>query len=335
MRRAILFLFVALLPIQVFAQAPDRRTQLGIGGGAYTLFGDVLVDEGKSAGAKPLVYEVILNNIGGLPAGRQIVNANGRYQFLNLAAGQYELVVLLDHEEVARMRVEILAGPSQERVRQDVNLQWTSSGAHQRAGSVSAADFYKRSTDNERLFVRAKEATDQKRYDDSILGLQQLVTADPHDYQAWAELGTIYLFKQNYEESEKAYVKSVTERPAFFLGQMNLGRLRMMRKNFEGAIEPLTAALNLNAASADANYYLGEAYLQVKKGSKAVVYLNQAIKLDPVGKADVHLRLATLYNAVGLKDKAAIEYEEFLKKKPDYPESKKLKDYIDANKPKP
>jgi tetratricopeptide (TPR) repeat protein len=115
---------------------------------------------------------------------------------------------------------------------------------------------------------------------------------------------------------------------------MNLGRLRMMQKNYEGAIEPLTAAVTLHATSADANYYLGEAYLQIKKGSKAVGYLNQAIKLDPVGKAEAHLRLATLYKAVGMKDKAVIEYEEFLKKKPDYHDAKKLREYIEANKPK-
>ncbi|HEU4769099.1 MAG TPA: tetratricopeptide repeat protein [Pyrinomonadaceae bacterium] len=335
MRRAILFLFVALLSMPVFAQTrgPDRRTQLGMGGGAYTLFGDLLVDEGKTPGAKPLVYEVILNNIGGTPAARQYVNAGGRYQFINLAAGQYELLVLLDHEEVARTRVEILAGPAQERVRQDLTLAWKA-GSMPKPGSISAADFYKRSANNEKLFVKAKEATDQKRYDDSIAALQELVAADPHDFQAWVELGTVYLFKQNYDESEKAYLKSTAERPGFFLGQMNLGRLRVVRKNFEGAIEPLTAAVDLQPTSADANHYLGEAYLQIKKGSKAVGYLNEAIKLDPVGKADLHLRLATLYNAVGMKDKAAKEYEDFLKKKPDYPDGKKLREYIDANKPK-
>jgi tetratricopeptide (TPR) repeat protein len=124
----------------------------------------------------------------------------------------------------------------------------------------------------------------------------------------------------------------VTERPGFFLGQMNLGRVRVARKNFAGAIEPLTAAVTIKPTSADANYYLGESYLQIKKGSKAVGYLNQAIKLDPVGRADAHLRLATLYNAVGMKDKAALEYEEFLKKKPDYADRKKLEEYISTNK---
>ena len=323
-------LLVFSLPVST--QVPDRKTQLGIRTGSYTLFGDLIVDEGKDSGLKPLVYEIALANVGGTPAGRQFVNAGGRYQFNNLSAGQYDLVVLLDHEEIARTRVEILPGPAQERIRQDLTLAWKGGEARRKPASISAGDFYTRTERNEKMFTKAKEATDQKRYDDAIATLRELVTADPHDFQAWTELGTVYLFKQNYGESENAYAKSIAERPAFFLGQMNLGRLRMLRKNYDGAIEPLTAAVNIHPTSADANYYLGESYLQIKKGSKAVVYLNEAIKLDPVGKADAHLRLATLYNAVGMKDKAALEYEEFLKVKPNYPERKKLEEYISANK---
>lgn len=333
MRKVVFSVFAILVfSASVCAQAPDRKSQLGIGGGPYILFGDLSVDEGSEKKAKPLVYEVALNNLGGTPADRQFVSSGGRYQFINLAAGQYVLIVLLDHEEIGRMRVEILSGGA-ERVRQDVELAWKGS-ASPKPSSISAADFYKRSDANEKLFVTAREATDQKRYDDAITTLRQLVAADSHDFQAWTELGTLYLFKQNLDESENAYVKSVTERPQFFLGQMNLGRVRVMRKNFEGAIEPLTKAVEIQPASVDANYYLGESYLQIKKGSKAVGYLNEAIKLDPVGRADAHLRLATLYNAAGLKDRAAIEYEEFLKKKPNYPDRKKLEDYIATNKKK-
>jgi hypothetical protein len=39
-----------------------------------------------------------------------------------------------------------------------------------------------------------------------------------------------------------------------------------------------------------------------------------------------------LYNAVGMKNKAAEEYEAFLKKKPDYPGRKVLEQYISENK---
>jgi tetratricopeptide (TPR) repeat protein len=73
-------------------------------------------------------------------------------------------------------------------------------------------------------------------------------------------------------------------------------------------------------------------YEQVKKGSKAVVCLNEALKLDPIGMADAHMRLAALYNAAGYKDRAAAEYEQFLSKRPDYPEKEKLLKYIRENK---
>ena len=102
-----------------------------------------------------------------------------------------------------------------------------------------------------------------------------------------------------------------------------------MQKQFAEAIEPLSKAVELRPESAEANLLLGEAYLQTKKGSKAVGYLNAAATL---GKPEAHLRLATLYNAAGLKEQAATEYEEFLKKQPDYPERKKLQQYISANK---
>jgi tetratricopeptide (TPR) repeat protein len=309
--------------------AQDRRTQLGGNTGAHTLFGDFNVDESRAGSTKPILYEIVLYNVGGTPVARQFVSSKGRYQFRDLANGQYELAVLLEGEEIGRTRVEIMSLFKND-FRQDLSLEWRPpANVSAKPKSVSVADFYKRTASNEKLFNKAKEFTDQKRYDDSILSLNELLTVDPKDFQAWSELGTAYLLKQNYEESEKAYLRSIAERPTFFLGYMNLGRLRSLRKNFDGAIDPLTEAVKANPTSADANYLLGEAYLQLKKGSKAVAYLNEAARL---GRADAHLRLATLYNAAGMKDRAAAEYEQFLKKRPDHEDRKKLEKYIADNK---
>jgi tetratricopeptide (TPR) repeat protein len=110
---------------------------------------------------------------------------------------------------------------------------------------------------------------------------------------------------------------------------MHLGRLRASQKRFDQAIEPLTRAVELRPTSAEANLMLGEAYLQIKKGSKAIPYLDEAARL---GKTEAHLRLGWLYNAAGLREKAVIEYEAFLKKSPDYADRKKLEKYISANK---
>ncbi len=330
MKTSLALLILAASFALATGQVTDRRTQLGNPQGEHTLFGDFEVDESKAASTKPLLYEVVLYNLGGTPVARQFVSSKGRYRFLNLFNGQYELAVLLENEEIARTRVEIMA-PFKNDFRQDLSIAWQPTGAA-KPSSLNAADQYQRSAATQKLFSKAKAATDAKRYDEAIATLQELLSVDAKDFQAWTELGTNHLFKQNLDESEKAYLRSTAERPTFFLALLNLGRLRVLRKNFESALEPLTKAVEVQPASADANYYLGETYLQLKKGSKGVTYLYEALKLDPVGKADAHLRLATLYNAVGMKAKAAVEYEEFLKKKPEHPERKKLEQYIAANK---
>jgi len=126
-----------------------------------------------------------------------------------------------------------------------------------------------------------------------------------------------------------AGTNAVDTRPTFALALLNLGRIRVSQKKYEEAIPTLTRLLELKPESPDGNYLLGEAYLQIKKGSKAVPYLEKAAQS---GRPEAHLRLATLYDAAGLKDRAAHEYEEYLRKQPNDPARKKLEKYITDNK---
>jgi tetratricopeptide (TPR) repeat protein len=317
------------LTCPAFAQDGTERANSG----RHILYGDLKVDESKATDVTRLSYEVILYNLARVAIARQTVASNGRYRFNNLPSAVYDLVVESENTEVARIRVELVS-PLPIDQRQDITLEVRAplGSSSPKPGSVSVEDHYTRTPSNQKLFERAQAATDNKKYPEAVGLFNELLAHDAKDFQAWTELGTVYLLEQKPTEAEKAYTSAIEVRPKFFLALMNLGRLRMMQKNFEGAIEPLTAAVTIQPTSADANYRLGESYLQIKKGSKAVGYLYEAIKLDPIGRAEAHLRLATLYNAAKMKDKAVIEYEEFLKKKPDHPDAKKFRDYIAANK---
>lgn len=197
---------------------------------------------------------------------------------------------------------------------------------------VSVADFYQRSTANESLLRQAIEATEKKQYDRANGLMRQIVDADDKDFPVWQELGTNFFITKTFFEAESCYLKALQLKPNYVPAMINLGRLRIVVKNLDGALAILDRAVKLEPTSAEANYFLGEAYLQAKLGSKAVPYLNAAIKLDPVTMAEAHLLLAALYNAKGLKDKAAAEYSAFLKQRPDYPDRKRLEAYISANK---
>jgi cytochrome c-type biogenesis protein CcmH/NrfG len=311
---------ILLFPIPINAQA-----------GGHTLFGDVRVDENQTSGLKPLFLQVLLYSEDGRLLTRQTISSNGRYRFLDLRDGRYDVVVEVENVEVARVRV-IVSAPFKTDFRQDLEFQWRDKSGSGRGEVISAADVYNRSTANAELFRKAAEAREKKRFERAISLLRQIVEDDPKDFTAWTELGTTYFIQKNFEGAENAYKEALNGHPDYAIALISLGRVRIVQKNFSGAIEVLTHAVGVLPTSAQANYFLGEAYLQVRLGSKAVPYLNQAIKLDPVGMAEAHLWLAALYHARALKDKAAAEYEAFLKQRPDYADKKKLKEYIAANK---
>jgi tetratricopeptide (TPR) repeat protein len=303
-------------------------------GEGHTLYGDLKVDDTKVKGLKPETFHLVLYNNSGHEIARQMVASGGRYRFFDLPNGEYYISVEVENQEVARIHIR-LAELEKTDVRRDIALEWQPGPVSKVEGNtVSAAelDACAHSPANEELFRKAAEHLREKQYDRAITLLKQITSSDSRDCAAWTELGTAYFRKGNADEAEKAYQRALQERPAFMPALLNLGKLRIARKNFEGAIETLTAAVKEYPNSADANFLLGEAYLQIKKGSKAVGYLYEAIRLDSIGKAEAHLSLALLYRGAGLTDKAVTEYEQFLSKRPGYPGKDGIQSYIKANK---
>jgi len=328
--------FILMLDSVAFAQGTTLSQPNAGNRRNFTLFGDLKVDTSQASADTNtnVTFDVILYTRGNEVFGRQRVGNGGRYQFNNVFNGDYYLVIEMENLEIARIPILIPIN-AVDQVRQDLEFRWKPGSGATAGGAVSAADAYKRTSQNRSLYQRATAEIESKNFTQAIMTLRSVVESDPKDYFAWSNLGMVYFLQKDLEESEKSYTSALSAKPDHIPALVNLGRVRLARKNNEGAIEPFETALKVDPQSAQANYFLGEAYLALKKGSKAVGCFNEAIKLDPVGMADAHLRIAALYNAAGYKDRAALEYEEFLKKKPDYPDRKKLTDYIEANKPKP
>lgn len=322
--------FVTLLLILVATQtyAPNTLAQ-----GGLTIFGDVRVTSDGNA-IVPKEVMLLLRRVPDGEVGRQMVSSRGRYRFTNLKEGEYEIIAEVDGKEIGRVTQIRIGGMTLSNspygYQNDLDIRWRPGAAAPATGGViSAADVYDRPASTKPIFVKAEEAVAKKKYEQATTLLKQVVEADNADFQAWTALGTVYFAQEKFGDAEQAYQHAIAVKPTSPRAQFNLGRLLSSQKKFAESIEPLTKAVGLQPTSGDANMLLGESYLQLKKGSKAIPYLNEAAKL---GRPDAHLRLGWLYNAAGLKDKAALEYEEYLKKNPDYPDRNKLKEYITANK---
>ncbi|MDT7604775.1 MAG: hypothetical protein QOF61_2772 [Acidobacteriota bacterium] len=319
-------LSLSLLFVLTFAQGASAQSAP-----AHTLYGDFKVDESRAPGSAPKMFNVILKGSFGNTVARQTVSDNGRFTFPRVGNGEYDIVVEMESTEVARVHVTLNQSISTD-IRQDISLEWRGAvGARPAKPGTISADTYSRTSTNQSLFDKAIDAAKKKSYAQSVALLRQIVESDGKDYEAWTELGTQQFNSDDAGEAEKSFLRAAEERPTFILPYLNLGKLRLARKDYDGAVEALTKAVALTPPSAEANYQLGEAYLQLKKGSKAVPYFTEAIRL---GKSEGHLRLAALYNAAGLRDRAAAEYERFLSKNPDHPDRKKFEQYIKENKGK-
>lgn len=298
-------------------------------GGDHTLYGDLSVDESEVPGVKPLTFDVLLYSEANILVARQPTSNNGRYRFNNLPTGLYYVAIEVEGSEVARVSAD-LRSPLLKDVRRDIALQWHMPTKTIKP-SLLSVDAYSRTAANEKLFRSATEAARKKNYAKATTLLNQVVAGDARDFEAWAALADVHFMQKNYAQAENEYLRAIDVRRGFFMALLNFGRLEITLKKYDVAVEALARAVNVHPDSADANYFLGDSYLRLKKGSLAVPYLNEALRLDPVGMAEVHLRLATLYQAAGFPDKAAAEYQAFLKKRPDYSERKRLEKYITAN----
>ncbi|HKO60295.1 MAG TPA: tetratricopeptide repeat protein [Pyrinomonadaceae bacterium] len=312
------------LLVLVLAASPVRAQ------GGQTLFGEVRIDSaGADNAGPPSSIVVVLYRDGDGEVGRQSVANRSRYRFINLHKGDYELAVEVDNVEIARTRLVIRElSSSPYGFQQDLVLALKSKTAPAKPGVVSAADVYNRSGENQSLLRKAQEAAEQKRYDDAISLLQRIVEKDKLDFPAWTLLGIVHSVKNSFAEAENAYLSALKAKPTFVIALINLAKLYSAQKNYEAAIGHLSRAVQAQPQSAEANFLLGEVLIQNRQATKAIPYLNEAVKL---GRSEAHLHLGWVFNAAGMKDKAAVEYEEFLKKKPDYSDRKRLEDYISTN----
>ena len=195
-------------------------------GGAHTLFGDLKVeDTQKVGGLKPISFDLILYDIRGGMVARQTVVVNGRYRFEDVRNGDYEIVVMMESTEVARVRVSVYNAVATD-VRRDIALEWKPLIGKQpeQPGVASVAEHYERSPSNERLFHSAEESVKKKELAQAAALLRQLVGADPKDFEAWTELGTVAFIQQDLAEADGDYQRALELRPTFGLALSVLPR---------------------------------------------------------------------------------------------------------------
>lgn len=319
------FLTVALILVSTLlahAQADDFCTEFGYTPSLSSPFANIPYIFGrvtlKGPVEKTKLPRINVTLIDGDQTNKRIsVGKNGNYCFRR-SGPSGTLIIELDGIEAARRSLATFGATQQ---REDFDIV---------SGKVPKF-FHPPNEKTVELYEKALKAESEKKPDELVRFLKEIVAADPADFIAWAKLGSLHLERKSFADAEAALRRSIELKMEYTPAWINFGQVRLGLKQYEAAVEVLKHTVSLDNSSARAYQLLGEAYLLGRQGSLGAEALNQAIKLDPIGMAEVHLQLAHLYQLAGAKSMAAQEYRLFLEKVPAHPDRAKFEKFIKDN----
>lgn len=304
-----------------------RKIGISPAGSPMIVSGRVTLEGSEQLRRQPVIRVTAM--VGGIPFATTNAQKLGYYYLRDIPRQSLSLIVEVDGTEVSR---QVLVASGMGNLTVDVSVPWIVLRSAVKPGVINVRDAYLRSESAEANFQKALDAGRSGNVAEAVKLFDTILNTDKDDYEAWTELGNIYFKRNLASNAEAAYYKAIELKRDYYTALINLGKLYFSLKRFDDAVLVLSNAAKANPESADAHHFLGESYLQLKKGSLAVVEFTSALKVAPDEKAELHLRLAALYDAANMKKKAVEEYKTFLKKRPDHPEKARFQKYIAENK---
>jgi Flp pilus assembly protein TadD/peroxiredoxin len=112
--------------------------------------------------------------------------------------------------------------------------------------------------------------------------LEKTVQLRPNYPEAWNNLGMMAAQNEQLDEAILDFQKSLELRPGFGIALLNLGNVYRRQHSFEKAEDCLSRAIQIQPDDPEANYSLGMLYAQQGHLDRAADYLQRALALRPV-----------------------------------------------------
>jgi tetratricopeptide (TPR) repeat protein len=111
--------------------------------------------------------------------------------------------------------------------------------------------------------------------------LERALKLRPNYAEAWNNLGMMAAQKGNAEDAIQDFQQSLLLRPRYAIALLNLGNVYRRQRDFPKAEECLNHALEIQPNDPEVNYSLGMLYAQQNRVQLASDYLSKAIDLQP------------------------------------------------------
>jgi tetratricopeptide (TPR) repeat protein len=161
------------------------------------------------------------------------------------------------------------------------------------------------------LYLRKNELKEARRFLEQTVELRQ-------DYpEAWNNLGMIAAEENQPDEAVRNFRKSLSLRPEYTTALLNLGNIYRRQGNLSDARQLLSRALALEPENPEANYSLGMLYARQNDPGHAVELLQNAIRIRP-GYADAWNNLGVLLVRQGRNSDAEEKFKVCIQVAPNF-----------------
>jgi tetratricopeptide (TPR) repeat protein len=162
---------------------------------------------------------------------------------------------------------------------------------------------------------RSRALQDEKSIDTVVAWCKDLVKRFPDNYYAYLLLGSAYRYKDELDNSKKAYEKAIEINPNIADAYLGLGAAYYEEDNVDDAITYIKKAVEINPRLMPAHFSLGLLYEFIGKIDEAIASYEKTVEIDPK-YMEAYFSLGELYSKKGDKDKAVKAYEKVIELDP-------------------
>lgn len=157
--------------------------------------------------------------------------------------------------------------------------------------------------------------------DQAADSFRQVIAAKPDDPEAYYNLGTLSLRRNDFADAQSYLNKAIQLRPDYPEAWNNLGMLAAQQNRPDEAIRGFQKSLELRPTYAIAYLNLGNVYRRLGQSDKALDALTQALHLQP-DDPEVYYSLGMLYARQEQANQALDNLQKAIALRPDYAEAR-------------
>lgn len=182
-------------------------------------------------------------------------------------------------------------------------------------------------------FARGRAAAAKKDRAQAVEHLRRATFLYPSFYEAHMLLGTTFMDERKWSDAEQSFLRALELKPDDAFTTVALGEVYWRQKRYKEAEKTLLEGLKLDENSWHGHFTLARLYYEQNETLKAAPPIGRTLQLKP-DFAEAHLLAGNILLKLNQRERAVIEYQEYLRLAPkgDFAaEARNLVDKLKAN----